>query len=110
MNDAFEKDCLDILAGKAERGEISRRRFAQLAAMLLGAAPLGAALDQARSRPTSNSCSSIGAATRSRPMTRPMAQPFLKETGIAVKEDGTGPTEGRNRRAVQERQADLGPR
>ena len=35
MNDAFQKDCLDILAGKVERGEISRRRFAQLAATLL---------------------------------------------------------------------------
>jgi putative spermidine/putrescine transport system substrate-binding protein len=37
MNDAFQKDCLDILATKVERGEISRRRFAQLAAMLAGA-------------------------------------------------------------------------
>ena len=35
MNAAFQKDCLDILAGKAERGQISRRRFAQLAAMTL---------------------------------------------------------------------------
>jgi putative spermidine/putrescine transport system substrate-binding protein len=33
MTDAFQKDCLDILAGKVQRGEISRRRFAQLAAL-----------------------------------------------------------------------------
>ncbi len=39
MNDAFQKDCLDILAGKVERGEISRRRFAQLAATMLAGAP-----------------------------------------------------------------------
>ena len=39
MNEAFQKDCLEILAGKVERGEISRRRFTQLAAMLFAGAP-----------------------------------------------------------------------
>ena len=40
MNDAFEKDCLEILADKARRGGLSRRQFAQLAAIALGGAPL----------------------------------------------------------------------
>ncbi|MBR7539933.1 hypothetical protein KC221_27500, partial [Mycobacterium tuberculosis] len=39
MDHAFQKDCLEILAEKVERGEISRRRFTQMAAMLLAGAP-----------------------------------------------------------------------
>jgi putative spermidine/putrescine transport system substrate-binding protein len=41
MNDAFERDCLEILAEKARRGGLlSRRQFAQWAAIALGGAPL----------------------------------------------------------------------
>ena len=38
---AFQKDCLDILSAKVACGALSRRRFTQLAAMLMA----GAALD-----------------------------------------------------------------
>ena len=40
MNEAFQKDCLEILSDKVKRGEMSRRRFTQLAAMLLAGAPM----------------------------------------------------------------------
>jgi putative spermidine/putrescine transport system substrate-binding protein len=39
MDNAFQKDCLEILASKVEKGDISRRRFTQMAAMLLAGAP-----------------------------------------------------------------------
>ena len=62
MNEAFQKDCLEILADKVKRGEISRRRFAQVAAMLLAGAPALMRRPTRMRRPT-NSCSSTGAAT-----------------------------------------------
>ena len=37
---AFQRDCLEILSTKVARGEISRRRFTQIAAMLVAGAPL----------------------------------------------------------------------
>ena len=40
MNGPFEQDCLEILSAKAARGEISRRRFTQFAAMFAASAPL----------------------------------------------------------------------
>jgi len=40
MNEAFQRDCIEILADKVKRGEMTRRRFAQLAAMLVAGAPL----------------------------------------------------------------------
>ena len=41
MNEHFERDCLEILATRAQRGQISRRSFAQLAAVFLGTTALG---------------------------------------------------------------------
>ena len=93
MNDAFQKDCLDILAGKVERGEISRRRFTQIAAMVLGGAPFAL-----RAGPASAADRQLvlvnwgGDALKA--YDEVFGQPFLKATGITVKEDGTGPTEG----------------
>ena len=64
MNDAFQKDCLEILAAKVERGEISRRRFTQLAAMMLAGAPFALRAGARQRRRASSSFSSIGAAMR----------------------------------------------
>ena len=38
MNAHFEADQIEILADKARNGHISRRRFTQMAAMLMGTA------------------------------------------------------------------------
>ena len=38
MNSHFQEDCIQILAERARRGEISRRRFTQLAVAMMGAA------------------------------------------------------------------------
>lgn len=93
MNDAFQKDCLEILAGKVERGELSRRRFTQMAAMVLGGAPL--VLGAAGARADDKSLVLVnwgGDAIKA--YNQAYGVPFEKMTGVAVKEDGTGPTEG----------------
>ena len=93
MNDAFQKDCLDILAGKVERGEISRRRFAQLAATLLAGAPFALRAGSARAAEKQLVLVNWGG-DAIKAYDAAFGQPFFKETGITVKEDGTGPTEG----------------
>ena len=93
MNDAFQKDCLDILAGKVERGEISRRRFTQLAAMLLAGAPFALRAGSASAADQQLVLVNWGG-DAIKAYDQAYGQPFLKETGITVKEDGTGPTEG----------------
>jgi putative spermidine/putrescine transport system substrate-binding protein len=93
MNGEYEKDCLEILSTKAERGEISRRQFAQLAALFVGAAPL--ALRSSRALAADKQLVMVnwgGDAIRA--YDAAYGQPFFKETGIEVKQDGTGPTEG----------------
>ena len=92
MNDAFQKDCLDLLAAKLEVGAISRRRFAQMAAALLGT-PLAlrstAALADSKALVLVN-----WGGDAIKAYNEAYGTPFEKATGIAVKEDGTGPTEG----------------
>jgi len=93
MNDAFQKDCLDILASKVERGEISRRRFAQLAAMVFAGAPFALRAGAARAEDKQLVLVNWGGDAL-KAYDQAFGQSFLKATGIAVKEDGTGPTEG----------------
>ncbi|MEA2779893.1 MAG: putative spermidine/putrescine transport system substrate-binding protein, partial [Rhodospirillaceae bacterium] len=93
MNDAFQKDCLEILADKLSRGQISRRSFAKVAALLLAGAPVAlkssiAAADSKQLVLVNWGGDAIKAYDAA------YGQPFLKETGITVKEDGSGPTEG----------------
>lgn len=93
MNLEFQKDCLEILSDKVKRGEISRRRFTQAAAMLLAGAPMllrgGSASAQAKELVLVNwggdALTAYGTA---------YGEPFTKDTGIVVKMDGSGPTEG----------------
>lgn len=93
MNDAFEKDCLAILATKVERGELSRRRFTQLAALVLGGTPLALRAGSARAEGKQLVLVNWGGdATKA--YDKAYGQPFEKATGTVVKEDGTGPTEG----------------
>ncbi|HVZ02380.1 MAG TPA: ABC transporter substrate-binding protein [Dongiaceae bacterium] len=90
---AFQKDCLEILSAKVARGELSRRRFTQIAALLVAGAPL--ALKGRSAQAAANELVLVnwgGDAIKA--YDAAYGQPFLKETGITVKEDGTGPTEG----------------
>ena len=93
MNDAFQKDCLEILASKVSTGQISRRRFTQLAAMILAGAPValrstGAWADDKQLVLVNWGGDALKAYDTA------YGQPFLKDAGITVKEDGSGPTEG----------------
>jgi putative spermidine/putrescine transport system substrate-binding protein len=93
MNRHFQQDCLEILAAKAERGMIDRRTFAKLAALVVGGAPV-----MLRSRGSSAAEGELvfvnwgGDAIDA--YDKAYGQPFQAETGIVVKQDGSGPTEG----------------
>jgi putative spermidine/putrescine transport system substrate-binding protein len=93
MNGQYEKDCLEILSARARRGEITRRQFARLAALFAGAAPLG--LTSSRALAADKQLVMVnwgGDAIKA--YDEAYGQPFFKETGILVKQDGAGPTEG----------------
>ncbi len=93
MNDAHRNDSLEILAEKARKGEISRRRFTQLAGLLIAGAPL--AMRSGMARAAANQLVMVnwgGDAVTA--YDKAYGQPFEKETGVVVKEDGSGPTEG----------------
>jgi putative spermidine/putrescine transport system substrate-binding protein len=93
MSGKFERECLDILEQKVARGEISRRRFTQLAAMLMLGVP--AALKAKGAWAAANELVFVhwggdsGVAYDAA-----YGQPFQEESGIVVKQDGSGPTEG----------------
>jgi putative spermidine/putrescine transport system substrate-binding protein len=93
MNEPFQKDCLEILAGKAKRGEISRRQFTRFAAMVLGAAPFALGGRHAFAAEKQLVLVNWGGDAL-KAYDAAYGAPFEKETGITVKEDGTGPTEG----------------
>ncbi|MDQ2705508.1 MAG: ABC transporter substrate-binding protein, partial [Pseudomonadota bacterium] len=93
MTNEFKKQAVNSLAGRAARGEISRRQFAQLAGLVLAGTPMlmrsTGAFAQAKELVLVNwggdAITAYGAA---------YGEPFTKETGIVVKMDGSGPTEG----------------
>ncbi|MCD2182272.1 ABC transporter substrate-binding protein [Rhizobium sp. GN54] len=93
MTDRFEKDCLEILEKKVARGELSRRRFAQIAAFLIVGAPAAlkakGAMAAADELVFVNWGGDAGTA-----YDKAYGAPFKEETGITVKQDGSGPTEG----------------
>jgi putative spermidine/putrescine transport system substrate-binding protein len=92
MSEEFKKDCLEILASKVESGHISRRRFAQIAAMVIGGAPFALRVDSARAGGQLVFVNWGGDAMKAYDVG--YGQSFLQATGITIKEDGTGPTEG----------------
>ncbi len=93
MNAHFEADQIEILADKARKGEISRRRFTQLAVMMMGTAAVGL-----RGAPVLAASGELvfvnwgGDAMTA--YDTAYGAPFLAETGITVKQDGSGPSEG----------------
>lgn len=93
MSQAFQKDCLEILADKVRKGEISRRRFTQFAGLLLAGAPFGLASGTARADDKQLVFVNWGG-DAIKAYDAAYGQDFLKQTGITVKQDGSGPTEG----------------
>lgn len=92
MNSRHRQDCLEILLARAETGRISRRRFVATASALL-ALPVAMRANltyaQAKELVLVNwGGDAIDAYAKA------YGEPFEKETGIAVKMDGSGPTEG----------------
>ncbi|NPD14670.1 ABC transporter substrate-binding protein [Xinfangfangia sp. D13-10-4-6] len=92
MNRAFQQDQLEILAMKARKGQISRRNFNTGLAILLGTSALGLggrANAQTKELVMVNWGGDAGAAYDAA-----YGKPFLEATGITVRQDGSGPTEG----------------
>ena len=93
MDNKFIADQIEILADKARNGSISRRRFTQLAAMLMGTTAVGV-----RGMPAlADSGQLVFVNWGGDAMTaydKSYGAPFLAESGITVKQDGSGPSEG----------------
>ncbi len=92
MNGPFQRDGLDRLRQLLAAGRISRRDFSRAAGLLL-AAP--AALRPGSGRADANQLVLVnwgGDALKA--YDKAYGQPFRKETGITIREDGSGPTEG----------------
>lgn len=92
MNREFQKDCLQILLQKAESGRISRRSFVKAAGALLALpVALRANLSYAQAKElvlVNWGGDAIDAYSKA------YGEPFEEKTGIPVKMDGSGPTEG----------------
>lgn len=91
MHGPFQRDALEILKTKLSRGQISRRDFGLGAAMLLGTTALGTGVARAQSGQLVfvNWGGDAGPAYDAA-----YGQAFQAETGIVVRQDGSGPTEG----------------
>ncbi|MER9749385.1 ABC transporter substrate-binding protein [Mesorhizobium sp. M0140] len=93
MTHDTKKQAIESLSARAGRGEISRRQFTQLAALVLAGTPMllrsTGAFAQAKELVLVNwggdAITAYDAA---------YGQAFTKDTGITVKMDGSGPTEG----------------
>jgi putative spermidine/putrescine transport system substrate-binding protein len=89
----FEKETLEILSKKVESGHLSRRRFTQIAAMLIGGAPL--ALKAKGAWAAANELVFVNwGGDAGTAYDKAYGAPFLAEAGVTVKQDGSGPTEG----------------
>ncbi len=92
MNNRHQQDCLEILLAQAEAGRISRRRFVMAAGALLALpVALRANLTYAQAKELVLVNWGGDAITA---YSKAYGEPFEKETGIPVKMDGSGPTEG----------------
>lgn len=93
MNGPFERDCVDILQTRLKRGQISRRDFTTGLALLLGTSALGLratpAMAETKELVFVNWGGDAGTA-----YDEAYGKAFLEATGITVKQDGSGPTEG----------------
>ncbi len=93
MDQRFRLDCLERLAAQAAQDGIERRRFVQLAGALLAGLPMALRAEAADAAAKQLVFVNWGGdATRA--YTDAYGKPFQQATGIAVRQDGSGPTEG----------------
>ena len=93
MNSNFQSDCVDILCKRYDAGKISRRTLIQGLGMLLGASALGATAGRALAADKQLVFVNWGGDAITA-MSKVFGEPYTKETGVVVKYDGSGPTEG----------------
>ncbi|WP_227270411.1 ABC transporter substrate-binding protein [Roseobacter weihaiensis] len=93
MKTPFEKDVIEILANKARAGHISRRQFTQLAAGFLGTTALATQGTPVLAADGQLVFVNWGGDAMTAYDTA-FGAPFKAATGITVKQDGSGPTEG----------------
>lgn len=92
MNGSYQKDCAAILLHKAASGAISRRRFTQAVGALF-ALPLAMRANLTFAQAKQLVLVNWGGDAMDA-YAKAYGEPFEQETGIAVKMDGSGPTEG----------------
>jgi putative spermidine/putrescine transport system substrate-binding protein len=93
MSMEFEKETLEILSKRVDEGKLTRRRFTQIAAMLIGGAPL--ALKAKGAWAAANELVFVNwGGDAMTAYDEAYGKPFLAEAGVTVKQDGSGPTEG----------------
>ncbi|MCX7646665.1 MAG: ABC transporter substrate-binding protein [Rhodobacteraceae bacterium] len=93
MNGPFERDRIAILKHRLARGEISRRDFAAALALIAGGAALGMPARRAQAQAGELVFVNWGG-DASTAYDTAYGQPFFEATGIRVRQDGSGPTEG----------------
>jgi len=91
MSDHFKRDCFEILTRRAAAGEIDRRSFVKAAAVLLSV-PLAMRSKMAFAADQLVLANWGGDALET--FARAFGDSFTKDTGIPVRIDGSGPTEG----------------
>jgi putative spermidine/putrescine transport system substrate-binding protein len=94
MNRNFVEDCLQRLAADVEAGKIQRRDFLKAAGLLLGGTALSAGFGTSARAAAKELVLVNWGGDAAKAYDAAFGQPFLKATGITVKQDGTGPTEG----------------
>lgn len=93
MNEPFERDCIEILKNRLSRGQVSRRGFTTGLALLLGTTALG--INGSMARADSGQLVFVNWGGDAGPAyDTAYGKPFTEATGIVVKQDGSGPTEG----------------
>lgn len=93
MNSHFQKDCVEILRERHAQGRISRRSLMQGLGLLLGSSALGMSATRALAADQQLVFVNWGGDAITA-MSKSFGVPFTKDTGVAVKYDGSGPTEG----------------
>lgn len=91
MSEHFKRDCFEILTRRAAAGEIDRRSFVKAAALLLSV-PTAMRAKMAFAANQLVVANWGGDAIDA--FQKAFGEPFTKATGIAVRIDGSGPTEG----------------
>lgn len=93
MHEHFRKDCVEILKERHAAGKISRRTLFQGLGLLAGTSVLGLGAGRAMAESGQLVFVNWGGDAVTM-MSEAFGEPFTRDTGVVVKYDGSGPTEG----------------